>query len=120
MNDPRDELTPDEQRFVTRVAGAYQAPQRSPARSAAFQRTLEERVARPRAARWLPAFAGAIAVAVLAWLAIGVGIEPSMPGEQARIATAEEAILALSADEESEEEALPEEYVAIASLFLGS
>ena len=119
MTDPRDEMTPEERRFVARVAGAYQAPPRSPARSAAFDRVLEERLSRPRAPRWIPALAGAVAAAAIAWLAVGVGLDGA-PTETAQVATAEEAILALSADEESEEEALPEEYVAIASLFLDS
>jgi ferric-dicitrate binding protein FerR (iron transport regulator) len=119
MNDPRDELTDEQQRFVARVAGAYQAPPRSPGQSAAFQRAIEARVARRRVERWLPALAGALAAAAIAWLAIGVGREPT-PGEEAQIASAEEAILALSADEESDEEALPEEYLAIASVFLGN
>jgi hypothetical protein len=117
MSDPEDELTPDERRFVARVAGAYQAPSRSPAQSAAFQQELDARLAHPRAGRWLPAFAGVLAAAALAWLAIGVGREQA-PREQAQVVTAEEAILGLSADAPSDEEALPEEYVAIASLFL--
>ena len=116
MNDPRDELTDEEQRFVARVAGAYQAPPRSPAQSAALQRAIEARVARRSVERWLPALAGALVAAAIAWLAIGVGRET--PSEEAQIASAEEAILALSADEESDEEALPEEYLAIASVFL--
>jgi hypothetical protein len=119
MTDPRDELTPEERRFVARVAGAYQAPPGPPSRAAAFDRVLEERLARPRAARWIPALAGAAAAAAIAWIAVGVGLDRA-PTETAQVATAEEAILALSADEESEEEELPEEYVAIASLFLGS
>ena len=117
MSDPKDELTPEQRRFVARVAGAYRAPERSRARSEAFQREVESRAARPRAARWLPAFAGALAAAAIAWLAIAVGRAP-IPSEPTQIATAEEAILALSADEESRDEALPEEYAAIASVFL--
>jgi ferric-dicitrate binding protein FerR (iron transport regulator) len=119
MSDPQDDLTPEQRRFVARVTSAYQAPPRSPEQSAAFQREIEARLARPSTARWWPAFAGALAAAAIAWLAIAVGRAPA-PSAPAQIATAEEAILALSADEESEEDELPEEYVAIASLFLGS
>jgi hypothetical protein len=123
MSDEHDELTPHQRRFLARVVDAYQAPRRSPERSAAFQREVEARIARARVPRWVPALAGAVATAAIAWLAVGIGLErgASVPREgEERVATAEEAILALSTDEESSDEALPDDYVAIANVFLGS
>ena len=126
------ELTREEQRFVARVADAYRAPPLSAARRAAFHAQLDTRIARPRSARLFPALAGALGAAALAWLVLaGPGSEFRNVEEEPRtarvaapapaaVATAEEAILALSADEEIEDESLPEEYVAIASLFLGN
>jgi hypothetical protein len=118
------ELTREEQRFVARVADVYHTPPLSPSRRVAFQTQLDARIARRGGARLFPALAGALGAAALTWLVlVGLGSPTDkLEGEPptARAATAEEAILALSADEEIEDESLPEEYVAIASLFLDS
>jgi hypothetical protein len=142
MTDPKHpsepgapELTRADQRFVARVADAWRAAPLSAERRVAFQARLDARIASRRAALPLRALAGAVAAAAAVWLVVaGLGSgerdgelriaradDPRpVATESARAATAEEAILELSAEDDGEDESLPDDYAAIASLFLDS
>lgn len=130
-------LTPEEEAFVRRVAH-WSEPPPSGARRAAFAAGIGERLARRRArgTRGLVA-AAAAAAALLAWSWIGLprpagepdrGVPAVARGSAAEgtaaagaAETPEETILALTSagDDAGEDAALPEDYAAIAGLFLG-
>lgn len=126
----RPDLTPEEERFVRRVADVYQSPPLSPARRVAFGRALEERVARAQRRRGGPALVAGAVVAASALLLFAVMRSPEGEpaprvalGETAgagATATPEEAILALATESVADRDAsLPDDYAAIESLFLG-
>jgi hypothetical protein len=134
---PRDPDAPvqtrAEERFVARVADAYRARPQSAQARVAFQARLDARIARRRTRLTLRALAGAVAAAAAAWVVVaGLGsgdrvaelrvarAGDPLPAGSSRTATAEEAILSLSAEDEGEEESLPDDYAAIADLFLDS
>jgi hypothetical protein len=99
----------------------------------AFQAALDARIARGRRVLPLRALVGAAAAAAVVWLVVA-GLRPGDRGELrvARAgdplpaaaasdrATAEEAILEWSAEDDAEDESLPDDYAAIADLFLDS
>jgi hypothetical protein len=127
------ELARSEHRFVARVAGAYRARPQSPAERVAFQARLDARIARPRGVTPLRALAGAAAAAAAVWLVVaGLGSEEPagelrvaragdpVPAAASGRASAAEAILSLSSEDDSEDEPLPDDYAAIADLFLDS
>lgn len=127
-NDPG--LDRDEQAFVRRVAELYTAPETSASRRVAFNARLEERLARRQRWSWRPALASAVAAVALAVLAVGrlggpavspgTGAAGRPPAVAADAETPERALLALAAEgAPDQEEELPEDYLAIESLFLG-
>jgi hypothetical protein len=122
-----------EQRFVAHVAEAYRASPQSVEQRVAFQARLDARIARRRILPRLRMLAGAAVAAAAAWLVVmGLGWDPRGELRVARAgdprpaaaestrASAAEAILSLSADEDDEDESLPDDYAAIADLFLDS
>ena len=159
MKSDRDDeirLSPDDARFVEKLAETY-APERLTAEERiAFNAALEARLQeRRRSARLVPALAGAVAAAAAAWLllpgatpppsepratAVVAGADASVPleaGAMAAGATEAGAALELGAfdavdwelelldsdtllddDEGSAEDLLPDDYLAIASVFL--
>ena len=127
----REELSAEDAALVRLVDEAWRAPRMSAARRVAFQERLDERVAtrnrqdRVRRLAGLGAVAAALgALGVVALVPHG-GIPlwtPAPTAETARLAAADrgDAILSLTVDDglTSEESDLPDEYAAIASLFV--
>lgn len=117
----RSQLNPEERAFVDGLAAHYAPPPWNPAQRAEFDAALQARFERPQRPGWLvPALAGA-AVAALIWFSFSPGppVDPSRPV----VASAWESELFLSSDltpldEGDEGEALPDDYVAIANLFM--
>lgn len=144
----RDALRPEDESLVRRVAEAWRAPEQTPAERVAFQRRLDARLAkqtRGPSARWLRPLAGAavlaagIALALLAVTGRGVRdagtiatapvpVAPAPSPAPATDSARGEAIYALATEDDDTEdaaaasagslEALPDDYVAIASLFV--
>jgi hypothetical protein len=130
-SDERPKLAREDEDFVKRVAASYAPPPMAAARRAAFDEALSERLRRGQPARrwltaaWLPAAAAATLAAV--WLFSGwpgtdglVPLEETVPALSAR-AWEEELFLdggSFEAEQPDESELLPEEYIAIASVFL--
>lgn len=135
------EPTPEDERFVRRLAEVWRAPAPTAAERASFQARLEAKLAAPgRARRWAPLGLAAAGLAALALLWLGGGTERTTP-ESLRIATlaapgegasapgggteapaapsATEALLALTeTSSEQTDAALPPDYAAISGLFL--
>ena len=117
----RAQLNPEERAFVDGLATHYAPPPWSSAQRARFDEALQARLERPRRRGvLLPALAGA-AVAALIWIHFSSGpeVDPARP----LVASAWESELFLSSDlspldDRDEGEALPDDYLAIASLFL--
>jgi hypothetical protein len=129
MTSDRPSLTHEEEAFVRKLAGAYVAPELSPPERAAFHAGLERRITRRRTAvLWRPVFAGtavAVALAVIVFARAGTVAPPSAqtPAATNGVAastTAENVILALATESADEREVeLPDDYLAIAGVFLG-
>jgi hypothetical protein len=131
MTSPRDERPPldgAEEEFVERLAAAYApAPMTAPER-AAFDEAIRTRLERPwRRPLLIPAI-GAAAAAALVWLVFSQTRGPvPLSGEEgaaAVLAGSWEDELFLSSDLSASEgrgesETLPDDYLAIASVFLG-
>lgn len=121
-------LTPDEAAFVRRLAAAAEPPPMTPARRAAFDRRLEQRLARPR---WRPVLLPAALAAAAVLLLFGLRgafdrVEtPRVAELPAAVADADEvdfeaALFALAADSFDEDDTtLPEDYLAIEDELLG-
>jgi len=131
MTSPRDERPPldgAEGEFVERLAAAYAPAPMSAAERAAFDEGIRARLERPwRRPLLIPAI-GAAAAAALVWFVVSQTIGPTpLPGEEqsaAAVASAWEDELFLSSDLSASEgreesETLPDDYIAIASVFLG-
>jgi len=119
-DDERAPLDRNERDFVERLADHYQPPPWTPAERAEFDAALRARIEGPRR-RWpLPALA-TLAAAGLAW--IGFAALRDGKGPEPAAASVWESELFLSSDvsprgDLDESEGLPEDYVAIASLFM--
>lgn len=122
-----DALAPDDARFVARVAEAWAPPAPTPTDRARFQAGLEARLARrarPRLWPWLvPAAVALAAVLLLTTRELGDETRPGSPAiavtptDDAPSVSEEETLLALvDGDVASDDESLPEDYQAIASL----
>jgi len=131
MTSPRDERPPlegAEEEFVERLAAAYAPAPMSAAQRAAFDEGIRARLERPwRRPLLMPAI-GAAAAGALVWLVISQTIGPTpLPGQEhsaAVLASSWEDELFLSSDlsaseDREESETLPDDYLAIASVFLG-
>jgi hypothetical protein len=122
----RPDLTREEEEFVRKLAGTYVAPELSPQERIAFHARLEERIGRRhRFEHWRPVFAGAAIAAALAVLVFARSGTVSPPPGPAAVnvasTTAENVILALATGApEGQEKELPEDYLAIADVFLGN
>ena len=141
--DDRPKLAPEDEDFVKRVAESYAPPPMAAAERAAFDEALLERVRRSHPARrWLmaaglpAAAAAALAAAWLLFLSPGTdGLVPSeemVPALSARAWEEElfledasfqslesvESFQSFGREQLDESELLPDEYLAIASVFL--
>ena len=131
MTSPRDERPPldgAEEEFVDRLAAAYAPAPMSAAERVAFDETIRARLERPRWRPLLVPAIGAAAAAALVWFVFSQTIVPiPPPGEEesaALVASSWEDELFLSSDLSASEgreesETLPDDYLAIASVFLG-
>jgi hypothetical protein len=120
--------------FIRRLAELSQAPKADAARRVAFQAELDRRLARRPRRFVLPALAGALATAAVLVLSLRSDVvQPAEAERRAGIAakvsriapaqpsaaTSVEALLALASEGDGATDAsLPDEYIAIASLFL--
>jgi hypothetical protein len=126
--DERPDLDREEEAFVERLAEGYAPARMTPAECAEFDAGIRARLERPwRRWLWIPAV-GVAAVAALLWLVASLSIDPlDGPAEEGLAAVAAsswEDELFLSSDfgasEDREESGtLPDDYLAIASVFLG-
>lgn len=124
---PQLELAPEEAHFVRRLADAYAPRPASPQERVAFRAELDRRIERGRSRPWLPALGGVAAAGLALALVLGqTGSAPApAPGASLADTSPEEALLALATagsdtlEGEEGDENLPDEYEAIASLFLG-
>ncbi len=109
----------DDERWLERVREVYRPEPLTPARRAALDRSLEERIRRPRwSGAWRPAF-GALA-AGLAALALLLALPTSQTPERvyAEAAWEWEVFYPEELGEAGVDDALPGEYGVLASLFL--
>ena len=130
--DERKPLHSEDEEFVERLAARFSPEPLSPARRAAFDDALAARIARRRH-RWLlvPALATAAVAAALAWLAAPGAFDPEKIGPENRDDVIAEATAATlwelelfdpdafaERDDSDDLEQLPEDYAAIAVVFL--
>jgi hypothetical protein len=131
-----DEGTPlraEDEKFAERLAASFSPAPLSPARRAAFDAALATRLEQRRRSRLLPALAAAAvaAAAALAWLAAPGAFDPAATGgggaddvvaETSAAVRWELELLDLNAltdvDDADDAERLPDDYAAIAGLFL--
>jgi hypothetical protein len=136
MTANRDEGTPlraEDEEFAERLAASFSPAPLSPARRTAFDAGLAERLERRRSRLLLPALAAAAgaAAAALAWLAAPGAFDPAATGgggandvvaESSAAVLWELELLDLNAltdaDDADAAERLPDDYAAIAGLFL--
>ena len=115
-------LDPEDKDFVDRLAAHYAPPPLSSAKRVAFDEALRARTERPqRRGLLVPALATA-AVAALVWVSFSL----RLGGDESHLVVASvwEDELFLSSDvspldDRDDSEVLPDDYLAIASLFLG-
>ena len=131
MTSPGDERPPrggSEEEFVDRLAAAYAPAPMTAGERAAFDASIRARLERPARRPMLVPAIGAAAAAALVWFVFSQAIGPiPLPGEEESAAVVassweDELFLSndLSASEDREEsETLPDDYLAIASVFLG-
>ena len=131
MTSPRDErpvLDGAEKEFVDRLAREYAPPPMTAAERVAFDEAVRARLERPeRRPLLVPAIAAAAAAAAL-WFVLFDSTGPiRLPGEEesgAVVASSWEDEVFLSSDlsaseDRDESETLPQDYLAIAGVFLG-
>ena len=130
MTSPRDErpvLEGAEKEFVERLAREYAPPPMTAAERVAFDEAVRARLERPeRRLLLVPAIGAAAAAALLCFVLFDSSGPIRLPGEEERgavVASPWEDELFLSSDlsaseDRDESEALPEDYLAIASAFL--
>jgi hypothetical protein len=131
MTSPRDErpvLDGAEKEFVDRLARDYAPSPMTAAERAAFEAAIRARLERPeRRPVLIPALAAAAAAALLWFVLFHSGGPIRLPGEEEReavVASSWEDELFLSSDlstseDRDESETLPQDYLAIAGVFLG-
>lgn len=130
MTSPRDErpvLDGAEKEFVERLDREYAPPPMSAAERAAFDEAVRARLERPERPHLLvPAIAAAAAAAALCFVLLDSTGPIRLQGEEENGAVVansweDELFLSsdLSAEDRDESETLPQDYLAIAGVFLG-
>ena len=120
-HDERPRLDQEEKDFADRLAAHYAPPPWTSAERAGFDAALRARVERPqRSAFLIPAFA-TVVVAALVW--VSFSLRPAGDESNSAVTSVWENELFLSSDvspldDRDDSEALPDDYLAIASLFL--
>lgn len=118
-------LAPEDAEFVRRLAGAYAPRPATPQERVAFRASLDRRLERGGRGHWIPVLGGLVAAGFALALVLGQTVSAPAPGGSFTDTTPEEALLALATvnadtlEEEGGDEDLPDDYQAIASLFLG-
>jgi len=119
--DERPQTDPEAQDFADRLAAHYAPPPWTSAERASFDAALRARIEPPqRRGLLVPVLATAAAVA-LVWA--GFSLRPARDESNPVVASAWESELFLSSDvspldDRDDSEALPDDYLAIASLFM--
>jgi len=118
--DERPRVDSDDLAFSDRLAAHYAPPPWTPAARAGFDEALRARIERrPRRAWLVPALAGVAAALVVG---IGLSLRPAREPAVPVVAGVWESELFLSSDvsplDDDDTEGLPDDYQAIASLFL--
>jgi len=122
QHDERPRMDPGDKGFAGRLAAHYAPPPWTSAERAGFDAALRARVERPqRRGLLIPALATA-AAAALVW--VSFSLRPAGDETNPVVASVWENELFLSSDvspldDRDDSEALPDDYLAIASLFLG-
>jgi hypothetical protein len=126
-------LDPDDARFAAKLGELYAPEPQTPEQRMAFARELEARLERPRhRSVWLPALAGLGAAAAMAWMVLSPAPDSVPAVESSRVAAADnrdelewqlfypDQLLEghMAAASERRDGGLPDEYMAIASVFL--
>jgi hypothetical protein len=121
QHDERPRVDPNEKRFADQLAAHYAPPPWTSAERASFDAVLRARIEQPqRRGLRVPVLATVAAVA-LVWA--GFSLRPARDEPNPVIASAWESELFLSSDvspldDRDDSEALPDDYLAIASLFM--
>jgi hypothetical protein len=119
--DEQTRTDPQEKSFVDQLASLYAPRPWTSEQRARFDARLRARIQRPQRRSWMVPALAAVAAAALVWIRLsgGPGGAESDPG----VASGWESELFLSNDvspleDRDDGEALPDDYLAIASLFL--
>ena len=120
MSEEQIERSAEEQAFIERVSETWAPPEPTSAQRAAFRARLEERLGRPRrATRLLLASASVAAATAAIWL--GAALLAGPDAVQTGLPLAEDDLAVLGTEALGDpDEALPDDYLAIESIFLGS
>lgn len=119
----RRELEPSDERLLARLREEYAPEPQTPAQRAAFDAALRTRIERRAGRLWLPAgLAAGTAAALLALVLAGPAREPAESSSSAGADLAGDLLLADAGSygegEDTEGDALPPQYAAIASVLL--
>ena len=122
QDDERTRVDEEEKGFADRLAAHYAPPPWTSAKRVGFDEALRGRIERPQRRGFLVPAVAAAAAAALVW--VSFSLRPAGDESNPVAASAWESELFLSSDvspldDRDDSEALPEDYLAIASLFLG-
>jgi hypothetical protein len=121
QHDERPRIDQEDAGFADRLAAHYAPPPWTSAKRAGFDEALRARTERPqRRAFTIPVLA-TVAVAGLLWISFSLGPVGNDPGPVATSVWENELFLSSDVsplDDRDDSEGLPDDYMAIASLFL--
>ena len=120
-NDERPRIDQEDKAFADRLAAHYEPPPWTATQRAGFDEALRARVERPRHRGLLVPALATVAAAALVW--VSFSLRPAGDESNPVLAGAWESELFLSSDvspldDRDDSETLPDDYLAIASLFL--
>ena len=120
-SDERPRIDTEDKAFADRLAAHYAPPPWTSARRVGFEEALRARVERPQLREFAVPALATVAVAVLVWASFS--LRPAGDESNPVATSAWESELFLSSDvspleDRDDSEGLPEDYLAIASLFL--
>ena len=119
--DERPRIDQEEKDFADRLAAHYAPPPWTSAKRVGFDEALRARIERPQRRGFAVPALAAVAVAALVW--VSFSLRPAGDESDPAVASVWENELFLSSDvspldDRDDSEDLPEDYLAIASLFL--
>jgi hypothetical protein len=120
-NDERPRANQEDRNFADRLAAHYAPPPWTSAKRVGFDEALRARIERPQRRGILAPALATVAVAALVW--VSFSLRPAGDESNPVAASVWESELFLSSDvspldDRDDSEGLPEDYLAIASLFL--